>query len=690
MPRLARSVAVGCTLGLLLGGARASAQSSRPDPPPPADSALAVPFLPQSELLCGGAAVAMVERWWGRRGVYAEDFASLVRPALGGIRTGDLVDAARDRGWQTETVEGDATEFRRRLEQGVPVIALLKVGAGRFHYFVVLRWSAGRVILHDPARGPFRSMPEERFLAAWNGADRWAMTLRPAPPLPSLSRTDPVPAVDSLPCRPWLDLAVDAVAAATFEAADSLLSTAARECPAEPVVLREQAGLRFRQHRLAESTRLARHYLDAAPDDTLGWQLLAASEYLSGHRGRALEAWNRVGRPVIDLVRLDGLKGTRFAVVDEALDLDSGSELTLPDLALARRRVADVPALRRTQVEYHPVGHGRVEVRTVVTERRVLEPAWRLLVAGAVRALAQREIGLTISSPTGGGEVWSAGWRWEEAHPRLGGRVDFPIRLGTPGVIGVSGSWERFRFSLDSATGGVAIESRRSSAVGFGSWITPGFRPSVGLRLEKWSGDRAFLTTLGGVEFRALRDRLTLSATGEYGATLGPARGYTRGSVDAVWASDQGLGRATWSTRLGIDQVSGATPLGLWPVASGNIPWAIPLRAHPRTREGFLPGATTGRGMLHGGLSGDHPVLHAGPVTIAAGLFLDGARILQPASGRTGGQLYLDAGGGLRFGIGDGSLGVLRIDLATGLTDRSTALTAGIHQSWPPFRQDSH
>jgi hypothetical protein len=44
----------------------------------------------------------------------------------------------------------------------------------------------------------------------------------------------------------------------------------------------------------------------------------------------------------------------------------------------------------------------------------------------------------------------------------------------------------------------------------------------------------------------------------------------------------------------------------------------------------------------------------------------------------------------LRIGILDGQLGTLRIDLATGLTDRRTALTVGMHQRWPPFHQTSH
>jgi hypothetical protein len=35
---------------------------------------LDVPFISQSELLCGGAAAAMVLRYWGERGISAETF----------------------------------------------------------------------------------------------------------------------------------------------------------------------------------------------------------------------------------------------------------------------------------------------------------------------------------------------------------------------------------------------------------------------------------------------------------------------------------------------------------------------------------------------------------------------------------------------------------------------------------------
>ena len=80
MGPIARALGAAVLVAMGLGSATSAAQSPHPGPSPATTAALEVPYLPQSVLLCGGAALAMVERWWGRRGVYAEDFAGLVRP----------------------------------------------------------------------------------------------------------------------------------------------------------------------------------------------------------------------------------------------------------------------------------------------------------------------------------------------------------------------------------------------------------------------------------------------------------------------------------------------------------------------------------------------------------------------------------------------------------------------------------
>jgi hypothetical protein len=81
--------------------------------------------------------------------------------------------------------------------------------------------------------------------------------------------------------------------------------------------------------------------------------------------------------------------------------------------------------------------------------------------------------------------------------------------------------------------------------------------------------------------------------------------------------------------------------------------------------------------MLHGGAEADHPLARLGPVIVAAGVFVDAARTLRPPPG-TAGRLYLDGGFGLRIGGAGVGSRIIRIDLATGLTEPVTALTARV------------
>jgi hypothetical protein len=674
-----------------LGSATGVAQSPHPGLAAEPPVALDVPYLPQSVLLCGGAALAMVERWWGRRGVYAEDFAGLVRPEQGGILTTDLATAARTRGWDTRVWHGNAERIRQALRDGVPVVALIQVGRARYHYVVVLSWDEGRVVYHDPARAPFTTLGEAEFLTRWTGADRWAMTLRPAPPAPAeAAPAAPVPVPpDSMPCSPWIDRALDAAGASRLDEAAELLTEARQACPAEPLSLRELAGVRFRQGRHGEAVPLAEQYLAVVPGDRLGWQLLASSRYLAGDRDGALEAWNRLDRPTVDLVRIEGTHRIRFREVAGATSVPHGAVLTSSRLALARRRVSDIPALRGSAVEYQPVAGGLVEVRVAVAERPRIGRPWRLMAAGAARALTRHEVGLEVASPLGAGELWSGSWRWEHARPRAVFRVDFPADLVVPGVIGVESSWERFRFVLDSGNAAPVEESRRVAGLGFGGWSTAWMRPSAAVRLERWSEGRRYLAVSAGAELRAAGDRFALSVTGEHALALAAHPAHTRGGARAMWASSSGLGRAAWSARLGYDWAGAGAPLGAWPVTGGNLVWAIPLRASALSPAGVVTGKSVGRGIFHAGLSGDHPVHRVGPLLLAAGLFLDGARVNGAADGSED-RFHLDGGAGLRIGIADGQLGVLRLDFARGLLEAGrSAMTVGVHQSWPPFVRGS-
>jgi len=158
---------------LLLAAARAQAQ---PAPLPLLD----VPYVSQSEALCGGAAAAMVLRFWGERGVSAETFAPLVDRSAAGIRTTVLVGALVQRGWRASALSGSDALLDSELSNGRPSIVLLEDRPGVFHYVVIVGATERAVIFHDPARAPLRVMGRAEFDRRWSASDRWMAIVLPA------------------------------------------------------------------------------------------------------------------------------------------------------------------------------------------------------------------------------------------------------------------------------------------------------------------------------------------------------------------------------------------------------------------------------------------------------------------------------------------------------------------------------
>ncbi len=661
----------------LLVPARSSAAAQLPA----RSDTLHVPYLAQTWLLCGGAAIAMVERWWGRRGVFAEDFATLVHPELGGIRTTDLAAATRARGWNVEPFAGSATRVQSALRDSMPVVALIQVSPTRYHYVVIVSWHDGMVVFHDPAVGPYRSLDSAAFSAQWDGADRWALLVTPGETArpdssPPAATPDPLP---PLPCPPWLDRAVDAAIRNDLAEAELQLAQAGIACPAEPLVLRERAGLAFRRGDHHTAIDLAMTYLSEVPNDTLARRLLAVNQYLVGDHDGALASWNLIGTPTLDLLRIDGSRRIRFGVLADAIDLHRSQPLTNPALAIAERRLADVPGVSEARIEYVPVGSDRVEVHARVAELPVMPSLPRLLVLSAARALAADETAFELANVTGGGERLALGWRWRRSNPGVTARLEAPLRLGMPLVIGVNGRWERFRFD-----DGTETAQRRSGGIDLQGWMTPGLELVSGVQLERWGGQQYLAVTVGGGLHDPL-DRLVLTGAVQRAFARGTARDYQRVNANLAWRSTTRTFTPVLSARMGVSHASGTTPRGLWPVVGGGISHAIPLRSRPFLINDLLPSDRTARTVVHGGMAADLPLGTLGPVAIGVGGFVDAARLTQRATAPAASQWFVDTGIGLQLGAPDLTAMQFRVDLARGLSqDGRWGLSAGLVQPWPP------
>jgi hypothetical protein len=661
---------------------------------------LSVPYVSQTEALCGGAAVAMIMRYWGERGVYAEDFARYVDGSGRGIATDVLVRAAERDGWTPIAFEGDSSELREHHAHGRPLIVLIEVAPRRYHYVVVVGWRNGQVLYHDPAVGPDRQMSAERFDRAWQATGRWTLLLLPDPStrdrlshLPAdddggaTGGTVPTKAAAEDDCAAYLNRAIPLGKSGELAAAGRWLERAGAVCP-EATLRLELAGIRFRQGRFNEAAELAETAAAALPEDGYAWELLAAARFRAGDPKGALDAWNRVGAPRVDLVKLDGLRQTRYPLVARQLGTRPNDTLTVDRLERAGRRLAALPTITASAVRYRPLVDGSVELEAAVVERPLVVDGWLSIVGAAARALPERELTASLASPLGNGALWTAGWRWWEGRPRVAFGVAAPGVLGMPGVFEVQGYWERQTYGAPNLegteTGGSArvVEERRHGHVGFREWLTGDLRIGAFLSLDRWSGHRLRPGMAAEAEIRMAGDRSALQFVGAaWPAGRDGRPGFGGLGLGLRLRSASGRHRTEWSARAAVEMASAGAPLALWPGAGTGHARPALLRAHPILEAGVVRADRIGRLLVHGGGEMTRWVWDWGFSAAGLALFVDAASLAKPLGVDEGSGLQVDIGTGVRLTLP--GRGRLRADLAVGLRDGSAAASLAWEAPWP-------
>ena len=632
---------------------------------------LDVPYVLQSEELCGGAAAAMVMRFWGATGVYAESFSHLVDKRLRGITGEALLGALRERGWVASSFRGDPDSIRHALLERRPPVTLIEVRPQRYHYVVVLGWASGKVIVHDPARAPFTVHDEDAFLRAWSRSGFWTMAARPGGALPA--STEAAAAADSIEppavasaCGELVEDGIRLANGGDLAAAAGVLERATAQCPSDASAWRERAGLRALEKDWRRAAADARHALTLAPEDEHAARILGTSLFLDGATPAALAAWNRIGEPTVDLVEVRGLERTRYVVAHQALGLAPQSLLTPDRLVRAARRLDAIPAAMGTRVSYTPLDGGLARVTGALIERPLFPATILAATPIALRAVTDRELRVTLANVTRGGELWSAGWRWWEARPRVDVGLEAPVPL--LGTIALTAFHERQRYAEGS---GQFDEQRRSVSLTASDWVTGTLRWRAHVSREQWPG-RAATGSGAGLTYRSPDERLTLEG---HAAAWAAGDAVWTTSASAEWRSRTRHDGMVWLARAGGDLVSHDAPLALWAGAGTGQARPALLRAHPLLDDGVVADAVFGRRLFSAGAEGRR---WGGPVKrvfrIAPAVFVDMARAAGGTS-FTDGRMHVDAGAGVRLAIP--GAGVLRADVARGLRDGRMALSFG-------------
>lgn len=613
---------VGAVLwGLLsLGGPSAH---SGPEPDSVLGPGSEVPFVAQEPLLCGAAAVAMVERFWGVRGVYARDLRHLVRESEGGIRTSDLATALRDRGYRTRVYRDRPASLFRALEEGVPPILLLEGGSPRLHYVVLVALDEDDAWIHDPNFGPERRISRDELMRRWSASGHWALVAAPEENPRRARRV-------RHPSRP------------------------PDESPRTPSPALDSAMARLRADDIGAARAMAERLLRTPDKDHwLSRRVLATARYLEGDAEGALAEWNALGEPKIDLVRIRGLRDTRFQVPWRRMGLRAGTLLSPSSLALARRRLEQLPSVQRSRVDYQPLQDGSVEVRASVLEHRV-RPTAPSLAREAARGILHRRVGLRAGPFLAAGDRWGLGGSWDRAQRYVDGFVSSPA-APLPGVVKVGLEWRRERYGErlggpdpGADDGGFIVQERLRGSLGLEEWVSPRWRLGGSVGFERWEDGGRLVSA--GLE---VRRRLAGGAGWvSLGARGGAGSGSEFGRLDLTAGMSQARGdHREWRVTAGARTVIGGAPRLVWPGAGSGRIRAPLLRGHPLEASGAIRGAALGRTLLHATL--EHRwVWRAGPVRLGGAVFADGAHVRSTAAGQDG-RTFVDPGVGLLVGRGD-------------------------------------
>jgi predicted double-glycine peptidase len=655
---------------------------------PPALRVLDVPFVSQSEALCGGAATAMVLRFWGAQGVDAESFAHLVDQRAGGIRTTDLLRDVERRGWAAVSVAGSETRLAEEINRnGRPVLALIEDRPGAYHYVVVVGVPERGVIFHDPARSSYRVMPRSEFATRWGASQRWMALVTPraavAPePLPVAVINTGVVSAGS-PCDQLVAEGVRLAQAGDHAGSERAL-TLALACPGG-AAYRELAGLRMLQKRWSDVASLAATAAEADARDAHAWRLLATARFLQDDRSGALTALNQAGEPAVDTVQVTGLTRTRAEVIERAIDVDGGETLTTAALNRARRRLADVPALRSGAIEFVPVSAGRAEVRAAVSERRLLPTGMNDLGSIGGRAIFNRDIRIPIGAMTGSGERLDLQYRFRPGRPRLAATLAAPAPWG--GVWSVHGNWERQPFDTTI----VETSERTTGRVAWTDWLTGRFQVQLRGGADRWQ-DVGARGMVGAMAYAAsIDDRV--SAQLDVDTWLGDTR-FSAARAIAKYKSTNRREGLVFVGSAGAGVASDELPVEAWFAGdSGNArPGPVPLRAHGLVQDGqFFRTEQMGRSIVHGSGEGQYwfslsrpsPAGQPAPsglasltqgLSLGVAAFVDTARVTRRLY--SGDRDDVDVGGGLRVGL-PGGRGSVRVDYGRGLIHEDNKFSFG-------------
>ena len=304
--------------------------------------------------------------------------------------------------------------------------------------------------------------------------------------------------------------------------------------------------MRFAQRRWSDAAALARDALRRDPRDEYALDVLGSSLFMQDDDVGALRAWNQIGKPRVNRVRIEGLHHTRYQTVAEVMAIQPNMLLTAEIFDRARRRLGELPDHAATRLAVKPEADGFATVDVVVVELAACRTAPWSGPAPRRARVANREIDVSVPGVSGQGEVVVGELALVEQSARRQRRLRRAARarpagrLAIRGLVAVGHLRRRARRSR-------TVESRTHGGLTVSDWLSARVRYSVSTGLDAWSGGRKAASIGGALERVAFDDRLSLSIDATQWAPLtgGAAFRLGRRARDrAVVGGDARLGHA--------------------------------------------------------------------------------------------------------------------------------------------------
>ena len=674
-------------------------------------AALNVPFVPQEKDTCGAAALAMVLAYWGDPLPHDEIAGSLVNKELHGIPGSELERFARKRGFNATAYKGDMAHLREFLDKGRPLIVAWDMGRGRFHDVVVVGLDGQDVIVNDPARGASRREPADRFERRWKGAGYWTLLVMrgsetAAEPLPpgaleaglaasregrheEAARLLQSAMAQSETYEGLVALGVAWGRLGRMDEARQALERAVYMQPRRPEALVERGGLRFLAKEYEAAITDFEQALDLGPDDYTR-DMLATSLFLRGRPDAALREWNRLGRPLVQNIRIEGTDKIDKSWVRREVTASEGGLLRPKHIQGTRLRLDETGLFRSANPRPVPLGEGKVDLEVAVLERHGLWDYWAEFAArSAVYAFAKK-VRVRYYNMLGSGITVGGEYKWEDTQPRLQGSLYWPRPVGLPFNVYLEGVTARPHYELD---GPITLRTRGLSAgvrrvLGSATVVQVGWRARhrtfSRFRFDSPPGDINGFDA--GVERRWLdrrRNRLQsalyfFQAAEELGSDFVYPRGLAilRYYGTVAGDDDPEMPGSVFATQLQWGVGGTGIPLDDM-FAPGTASEAdLPLRAHRQKKSGVLGVTPIGHNVVLANVEWRQRLLSRKGVKAGVVFFYDGARVGDTAQGPRE-EVFHDAGVGLRLRL-KGSP-ILRLDFGWSLTgDGKNAITAGV------------